>query len=465
MEKILVVDDEKMIRMAFEAFLLDEGYLPLLAGNAQDACLVAEREQPAVIFLDFRMPEIDGLAAMAELQQAAPEAVVIFMTAFGTLDVAIAAMQQGAYEYLIKPLDLQKIRELLINVLRDKRVIPESESGGGPSASVEPRLIGGSPCMQELFKTIAILTMREVTVLITGESGVGKELVALAIHEKSSRRDDPFIAINCGAIPENLLESELFGHESGAFTGADGRKIGKFETAKNGTVFLDEIAELPLSMQVKLLRVLQENSFYRVGGNTLVETHARVVAATNRNLTDEITAGRFRQDLYYRLHLIHVEIPPLRARKEDIPLLVQYFIAKGNREFRLKVRGVTENALKSIMEYAWPGNVRQLENQIKQAMVLARGEFLGRKFFKMADGDDFVKPPTDPSLRNALVEFMDGPQGHGQTQKLMQGVIVEVEKVLLLEALKRNNNNQVKAAQYLGMHRSSFRNKLQEYGL
>ena len=469
MTKILVVDDEDMIRFAFEEFLKDEGYIPLLAQDAETAVRQIKAHSPEIVFLDFRLPGKDGLDLLKEIREIDTKTAVVFMTAFGAMDVAIKAMQSGAYEYLTKPLDLDKIRILIKRILEAKRsldALASDEDSQIPERSAD-KIVGKGPAMQEIFKMIGLLTTQDVTVLITGESGVGKELVARAIHENSLRREKPFVAINCGAMPENLLEAEIFGYEKGAFTGAETRKLGKFEVAGGGTIFLDEIGELQLALQVKLLRVLQERAFERVGGNTSIQTQARIIAATNKDLHEEVLMGRFRNDLYYRLHLIHVHLPPLRERREDIPLLVDHFVRKANAELKRQVRGVTEQALKRLKAYPWPGNVRELENKIKRAMVISREDVLPEYLFDM----DFEAPPaSDHSsedklariTRQRLAEALMAPQ---PSRSIFDGVIATVEKTLIEEALRRTHGNQVQAAELLGMHRSTLRKKKKDYAI
>jgi len=363
--KILVIDDEQMIRFAFEQFLKDEGHQPLLARDAKAALDQIGRHKPEIVFLDYRLPGTDGLELLAMIREIDPGLAVVFMTAFGAMDVAIKAMQTGAYEYLTKPLDLDKIRVLIGRILEGRKSIEAFDTDPPEDKARLPTdtIVGKSPAMQHVFKLIGLLTTQDVTVLITGESGVGKELAARAIHDNSPRRNSAFVAINCGALPENLLEAEMFGYEKGAFTGAETQKQGKFEVAQGGTIFLDEIGELQPLLQVKLLRVLQEKTFERVGGNDSISTNARVLASTNKVLQEEVGLARFRADLFYRLHLVQIQLPPLRERREDIAPLVDHFILKANAEIGRQVRGVTAEALSQLEAYSWPGNVRELENE------------------------------------------------------------------------------------------------------
>jgi nitrogen regulation protein NR(I) len=469
MAKILVVDDEEMIRFAFEQFLNDEGYTPLLARDGEAGLELMRTQRPEIIFLDYRLPEKDGLDLLEEITGIDPKTPVVFMTAFGAMDVAIKAMQLGAYEYLSKPLDLEKIRVVIERILEEKKSFKDIEPDHQRRAAEIPpfKMVGKGPAMQEVFKMIGLLTTQDVTVLITGESGVGKELVARAIHENSPRGSEPFVAVNCGAMPETLLEAEMFGYEKGAFTGAEAQKQGRFEVAGGGTIFLDEIGELQLPLQVKLLRVLQERTFERVGGNVPIRTHARVMAATNKDLNEEVLLGRFRKDLFYRLHLIQVHLPPLRERREDIPLLVDHFIQLANIEMGRKVRGITDSALQRLQTYYWPGNARELENQIKRAMVLSREDVLSEHLFELdldrpqefdEDQADRLAAVTRKYLTRVLLE-------PDPAKSVFEQIVAVVEEALIREALERTGGNQAQAAQLLGMHRSTLRKKKKDYDM
>jgi nitrogen regulation protein NR(I) len=469
MMKILVVDDEKMIRLAFEQFLKDEGATALLAGDAEAAIDLVRREKPDIAFVDYRMPGKNGLSLLEAIREIDPGIAVIFMTAFGAMDVAIKAMQLGAYEYVTKPLDLAKMRVLIRRILEGKKNLaglPETPPAGPGEGSLDS-MVGKAPAMQEVFKIIGLLTTQEVTVLITGESGAGKELVARAIHENSPRAPHPFVVVNCAAMPEALLEAEMFGYEKGAFTGAESRKPGKFEAADGGSIFLDEIGELHPSLQVKLLRLLQEKSFERVGGNATIRCDVRIIAATNKDLYREVDAGRFRSDLFYRLHLIHIHLPPLRERKEDIPLLAAHFIRKANAEQGREVRGLTGEAMEKLVSYSWPGNVRQLENEIRRAMVMSRENILPGYLFDLSalpEGD--AAAGAGPQLAEATLRYLgETLDALERPRSAFDHIIGSVEKSLIAEALRRTGGNQVHAAELLGMNRSTLRKKRADYGL
>ncbi|MFZ5764436.1 MAG: sigma-54-dependent transcriptional regulator [Thermodesulfobacteriota bacterium] len=464
MSTILVIDDEEMIRRAFTEFLKDEGHIALLAADGEAALALLERQRPDIVFLDYRLASRDGLDLLPEIRQRLPSAAVIFMTAFGTMEVTIRAMQLGAYEYLTKPFDLARVRTLINRILAGRQSLAALGDEPPPALSLD-RMVGRSAAMQEIYKMIGLLTTQDVTVLITGESGVGKELVARAIHDNSARREAPFVAVNCGAMPENLLESELFGHEAGAFTGAVARRAGRFEAAGRGTIFLDEIGELQPALQVKLLRVLQEKSFERVGGNSPVPMAARIMAATNKDLHAEMVAGRFRTDLFYRLYLVHLTIPPLRQRREDIPLLVEHFISRFNREQGRAVRGVAASVMRTLLDAAWPGNVRELENAIRRAMVLCRDDILLPEFFELADRAEPVAGDAAPLAAAAQQTFAALLATKERPPQLMEHLVAIVEKTVLAAALAACNGNQVHAAQLLGLHRSTLRKKMGDYGL
>lgn len=379
MSTILVIDDDESIRRTLDKVLRKENYTVLTASNGSEGIRVVAREHPAVVISDIRMPEMDGLEALQRIKGIDKSIAVIIITAHDDMQSTIKAMQHGAYDYIEKPLDIDR---LLVTVRRalDAQKMSErlealiSESSQG--YDLENVLIGRTPAMRDIYKRIGSVSTSKVTVLIQGESGTGKELIARAIHFNSQERSEPFIAVNCTALTETLLESELFGHMKGAFTGATSDKKGKFELGGEGTVFLDEIGEMSTNLQVKLLRVLQEREFERVGGEKTIPMNARVMAATNRDLTRLIQEGKFREDLYYRLKVVTIDVPPLRNRKEDIPLLVEHFLHEINTELHRKVMKVPGDVLELLIRHPWPGNVRELKNVLMQAVVLSLGDVL-----------------------------------------------------------------------------------------
>jgi nitrogen regulation protein NR(I) len=463
---VLVVDDERSICAAFSRFLELAGHTALTAANGRDALQLIEAQRPAAVFMDVRMPGMTGLDVLEKLRESHPNLPVIIMTAHGNMHTAMQAMRLGAFDYLMKPIDLTQVRGLLERALQQH--VPAAESAGGGGEEIPSgTLVGNSPAMQEIFKLMGLLTTNDLTVLLTGESGVGKELVARAIHSHSPRRDKPFVAVNCAAIPENLLESELFGHEKGAFTGAETRRIGRFEAAEDGTLFLDEVGDLPLVLQGKLLRVLQERSYERVGGLAGQRLNARVIAATNRDLEQEIAAGNFREDLFYRLKLVTLAIPPLKKRKEDIESLSRYFLDRANRELGRRIVAIEPAALERLRAHTWPGNVRELEHTIKRAVLTAKGQHLTLHDLPLpTDGAPASSALFEPSLdalrhaaKDALRTVSATTAPVPDQEGLFHWLVAEVERELIAEALRMTEGNQVAAAKLLGLHRTTMRNK------
>ena len=471
MTDILVVDDEESICYAFSQCIRHLGHVPHSAPNTTDALKIILDIRPAIVFLDNRLPGESGISFLEKIKIHHKETAVVIMTAFGTMDTAIDAVKKGAYDYLTKPVDLHQIEEIIEKILKPGKAefISATAESGKDVDTEEDSIIGSTDGISDIYKMIGLLTTNDVPVLIEGESGVGKELVARAIHNRSDRKNFPFVAINCGAMPENLLESELFGHEKGAFTGADTTKIGKFEYAKDGTLFLDEIGDLKFSLQIKLLRVLQEKTIVRVGGlKTIPVGSARVITATNKNLLAEMKAGRFRSDLYYRLQLITLKIPPLRERRADIPELVPHFIRKANREMGLEIKGIEKNALALLMGHHWPGNVRELENVIKRGALLSRVDTIGIHNIEFAEPplieekDLFSETSVSGQVRSWFEkrEELFPEKGHLYSQ-----VLSVVEKTLIKNAMDTCNQNQLKASDLLGMNRTTLRNKIREFEL
>ena len=443
---ILVVEDEEKLRRVIELQLKGAGYDVQQAGTAEEGLRLADNAD--LILTDLRLPGMDGLQLLASLQRQNSTTPVIVMTAFGSIETAVEAMKAGAVDFLPKPFSLDHLMTVVNKALELRALRHENQK---LKAELGQRyqfdsIVGRSPAMREIFATIQRVAPTRATVLLAGESGVGKDLIARAIHQNSPRADHPFVKINCTALPENLMESELFGYEKGAFTGANISKPGKFEQADTGTVFLDEIGDVPPSIQVKLLRVLQDREFERLGSNKTRHIDVRVLAATNVDLRAALEQGTFREDLYYRLNVLPIDIPPLRERKEDIPSLVDHFIAKHAKDAGSPVQSVSEGALQRLLEYHWPGNVRELENVLERSMVLAGGPVL--------QADD-VKLDVTPRARGQQAETF-----------LPEGMTLdEHEQNLIREALKRANGNKSQAARLLGLTRNALRYRLSQMGL
>jgi two-component system response regulator PilR (NtrC family) len=450
--RILVVDDERSMQEFLEIFFRSEGHQVVTAGDVASGRLHLEGAEFDVLITDIQMPDGSGLDLLRAAQELSPETVVVMITAFASTETAIAAMKEGAYDYITKPFKVDEIRVVAEKALEKKLLATENRRLRSElrSRSRDRSVIGNSLAMQRVFELVAQVADTKANVLVTGESGTGKEMVARAIHAGGERRDKPFVVVNCAAIPENLLESELFGHVKGAFTGAIQSKAGLFEVADHGTVFLDEVGELPLALQVKLLRAIQEKTFRRVGGTSDQRADVRIVAATNRRLDDDVRAGRFREDLYYRLNVIEIPLPPLRERRDDVARLVDHFIAKYAQELGKKVAGCSEAALRKLLEYPFPGNVRELENVIERAVALSRGETIG----------------TD-SLPPALLH----PAAAGRGDRIppegvsLEKLMEEYERGLILEALVPARGVKKRAAKLLGISFRSLRYRCEKLGI
>ena len=464
MARVLVADDERGICDAFSQWLVSDGHEAVIASSGEQALAQIEQVVPDVVFLDVRMPGMGGLKALEAMRRLAPDLPVIVMTAHGTVDTAMEAVKLGAFDYLGKPVELAAMRALLTRALHRPTADPARDAEPLDDAQ-DGELIGRSAAMQEVFKLMGLLTANDLTVLITGESGVGKELVARGIHAHGDRRDHPFVAVNCAAIPAGLIESELFGHEKGAFTDADRARAGRIETAAGGTLFLDEISELDLPLQGRLLRVLQERVYERVGGDQPRPVRARLIAATNRPLEREVAAGRFREDLYHRLDLVNLRVPPLRKRKADIEPLARHFLALANRVLKRKLTGIEPAVIDALERHGWPGNVRELENTIKRSALAARGPALTVHDVRIKAAD--VVTPTDPraldaletAARAALRSVLDTDD---EQPSPYQHLVERVERALVDEAMTLTGGNQAAAAKLLKLHRTTLRKRLRQ---
>ncbi|MBI4517443.1 MAG: sigma-54-dependent Fis family transcriptional regulator [Deltaproteobacteria bacterium] len=463
---ILIADDEESIRWVLHEALAADGHRVITAGDGEAALAQLNSGTIDLALVDIKMPDLDGLELLSRARAAGTSAPIIIMTAQNTMAHAIEAMKRGAYDYVTKPFELDEVRALTQRALEMRRLSSELNRLGREMRrrfELGVEIIGKTPVMLEIYKTIGRVAPTDATVLIHGESGTGKELIAKAIHYHSPRWSGTFMALNCSAIPRELLESELFGHERGAFTGAHEQRPGKFEIAAGGTLFLDEVGDMPLELQVKLLRVLQEKELTRVGGRELIKTDCRIIAATNQDLERAIQQGRFREDLYFRLKVVPIAVPPLRERRPDIPELIAFFLEKVNRELGTNITGVSPEARAILVRHHWPGNVRELENTLVRAAVLAPGPTLMPRDLALAAGTDPAPAYDSLSLeevvRHKLAEYFHQTRGVELTD-LHALIMGRIERPLIELVLERARGNQLKAAAMLGINRNTLRKKL-----
>ena len=445
---VLVVDDDNAHRTMLRALVGGWGY-DIAEANDGSVAIEKVKEGPYdLILMDIRMLKVSGLEALTQIKAYNPAIPVIIMTAYSSVETAVAALKNGAYDYLTKPLDFDKLRLTMARAVEHIRLKEENKLLKAHLGQRFDRqhIVGNSPALTKLLETVLQVAPSEATVLITGESGTGKELIAGALHYNSTRQEGPFIKINCAAITETLFESELFGHEKGAFTGAERQKDGRFLLAHGGTLFLDEISEMPPAMQVKLLRVLQEREITRVGGEQVIPVDVRLIAATNKNLVDAISKNRFREDLYYRLNVVQLAVPPLRDRREDIPLLVRYFLDTFSEKNHKEVKGITPGAMDRMLRYDWPGNVRELMNAVERAVVMASSTYLGE-----TDIPSILPPDAAPQ--------------HLKEQVFTGLPLEQVEKTAILQTLSATGGNKSEAARQLGITRKTLHKKLKSYGI
>ncbi len=444
---ILVVDDDQVHRYTLCSLIKEWGWRCVEADDGVTAVAAVAAHPYDAVLMDVRMAKMDGREAFSRIQVLQPALPVIIMTAYSSVDDAVAAIQRGAHDYLTKPLDFDRLRLALMRAVDHQQVVSRKQQPAAERKALETSIIGTSPPMQELLEMIGYVAPTEATVLIYGESGTGKELVAEALHRNSERRDRPFIKVNCAALAEGLLESELFGHEKGAFTGAEKRREGKFVQADGGTLFLDEIGETSQAMQVKLLRVLQEQELQRVGGEETIKVDVRIIAATNRNLEEEVSRNAFREDLYYRLNVVMLTVPPLRNRGTDIPQLVDHFARKFAEKNRRVLDGITSECMELLTDYAWPGNVRELENAIERGIILMRGSELTEKSLPL-------------SIQKQAEKQAEKQQVQDESEA---GSLFAAEKQLILKTLEETGGNKSEAARRLGITRKTLLNKVNRY--
>jgi two-component system nitrogen regulation response regulator GlnG len=453
---VWVVDDDEAIRFVLERSLSRAGYKTESFGSVGEVSEALGSAQPAVIITDIRLPDADGLSVLTTLEERGIELPVIAMTAFSDLDQAVSAFQSGVFDYLSKPFDLDKVLAVVARASAVPVVAPAEEE-----TSQSNQLIGDSVAMQEVFRTIGRLSRSSISVLLAGETGTGKEVVARALHQHSPRAKGPFVAINTAAIPTELLESELFGHEKGSFTGAHARRPGRFEEAAGGTLFLDEIGDMPLPLQTRLLRVLAEGDYYRVGGRDLLRADVRVLTATHQDLQKKIAEGSFREDLYHRLNVITIQLPPLRERNEDIALLSRHFLRQAAHEMGLEEKYLTPETILALQQKTWPGNVRQLQNLCQQLCVMAPGEQILPVDLPASLKDKGSVDGPDESWSEALHNWTRKALFNGQTD-LMSDARTEFEKIILDCALEHTGGKRVEAARLLGLGRNTLTRKLKE---
>ena len=462
--KILIVEDDANIASGLQKILRSQGYLVTALVRGDEGLQHALAGNFDVVITDLKLPGLDGLELVKQLHQSKPKLPIILITAHGSTETAIEATKWGAFDYVPKPFDVEELLDLTAKALQSSRLMSEPVEMGD-TASGRNAIVGKSRAMQAIYKEIGRIAATPVPVLIRGDTGTGKELVARAIYQHSERASAPFIAINCAAIPENLLESELFGHERGSFTGADSRRIGRFEQASGGTIFLDEIGDMNLPLQAKLLRVLQEKTIQRVGGKENIPIDVRVIAATHRDLEAAIQERLFREDLFYRLNVVTISLPSLHERMEDIPDLARYFLKKYGPEVGVAAPSITPEAIAELQQQKWPGNVRELENTVRQALLLARDFTIGAEYVKEVLAKSRKPQSSEPQSHSAYIADLLDRVERGEITNAFARMLQDLEPELYSQAIDRAQGNQTKAAQWLGVTRLKMREKLKEFGL
>jgi nitrogen regulation protein NR(I) len=464
---ILVVDDDPQLRQSFKKILTKEGYTVKTASTGELGLEIVRESVPDLVVMDVRLPGMSGLEAIQTIHKIESKLPVIVMTAFGTTETAIEATKLGAFDYVLKPFEIPEILALIEQALEAGRFMRSRvEIAAMPEKTSTDAIVGQSNSMQEMYKAIGRVAPTDATVLIRGESGTGKELVARAIYQHSLRGDKPFVVINCVAIPDTLLESELFGYEKGAFTGAVSSRVGKIQQANGGSVFLDEIGDMPLTIQAKILRLLQEKSIERLGGSKPVPVDVRIIAATNRDLEAALAEGRFREDLYYRLKVVTISLPPLRDRLDDIPLLTEYFLSRLTKEMRIDNPGMTAEAKTVFHDYNWPGNVRELANTVQKALIFSRGGPIRKKDISQAIRDKRVERAVDKDTSSeAIRQWVHQSLSSGSGTNMFTSLTDRFAKILISEALNLTGGNRTRAARLLGVSRPTLLSKIAKYHL
>lgn len=464
---ILIVDDDAQLRHSFEKLLIAEGHVVKTSPTGEGGVEIVRRSVPELVIMDVRLPGMNGLEAFQAMHEIDGKLPVIIMTAYGTTDTAIEATKLGAFDYMVKPFEIPEMLTTIEKALDAGRFMRSRvELDVTPEADSTEAIFGQSKPMHEVYKAIGRVASTDATVLIRGESGTGKELVARAIYQHSIRSDKPFLVINCVAIPETLLESELFGYEKGAFTGAANRRVGKIEQANGGTVFLDEIGDMPFSIQAKILRLLQEKSIERLGGRSPIPVDVRVIAATNRDLESALAEGRFREDLYYRLKVVTLRLPPLRERLGDIPLLAEYFLKRFSKEMMMDSPGLTDDAKVVMNHYSWPGNVRELGNTIQKALIFSRGAPISAEEISHAiRGETVVMESAGREDKESIQHWLRRALASGRGEKMFTEIIDRFSGLLISEALNMTGGNRSQAAKILGLSRPTLLAKIEKYGI
>jgi len=462
--KILIVDDEKNVLSSFRRILSEDGFEIFTASTAEEGLTIAGQNSVDLLIMDIKMPGMNGLEAFSKFKEIDPAMSIIIMTAYGTVETAVEAMQLGAFDYIIKPFEIPEMKKIMSRALEAARLMKTKVAYEPQGEFHGDTIVGSSIKMQQIYKMIGQIAGTDLSVLLRGESGTGKELVARAIYHHSKRKDRPFLAINSAAIPETLLESELFGYEKGAFTDARESRIGKLEQCNAGTIFFDEIGDMPLSTQSKILRVMEDKTFQKLGSTKTIKVDVRLITATNRNLERLINEGKFREDLYYRLNVVTMTIPPLRDRKEDIQLLVRYFIMKYSKELNKDRISIALDTLKILEEYDWPGNVRELENVVKKALLFCKGNVILPEHIVIVENIE--------SKERGLIEQFQGLVGQivkqklrDQTTSLYKDIIEETEKTLITEIFRQTQCNQSQVSKILGISRPTLKDRINKLGL
>lgn len=467
MSRILIIDDDAQLRQGFERILREEGHTVLGASTGEEGLALFRESMPDLVVADVRLPGMSGLEAYLAIRGIDPKIPVIIMTAFGTTETAIEATKLGAFDYVLKPFEIPDMLGLIDQALEAGRFMrAQVEMDVVPETAAADAIVGKSKAMQEVYKAIGRVAPTDATVLIRGESGTGKELVARAIYHHSQRSHKPFLVINCVAIPETLLESELFGYEKGAFTGAINRRMGKIEQANGGTVFLDEIGDMPFTIQAKILRLLQEKSIERLGGRETIPVDVRIIAATNRDLEAALAEGRFREDLYYRLKVVTLWLPPLRERASDIPLLTDYFLGRFAKDMNVSNPGITEEARDVLAHYPWPGNVRELANTLQKALIFSRGcPICPEDVSQAIRGEGAGMAAEDGAATEAIRQWVRKALASQSGENVFETLMDRFAGLLIAEALNLTSGNRTRAAKLLGLSRPTLQSKIEKYGL